>query len=415
MGKIKISLRTYMGIFFMVIILLFLYFMLKLFIKDNQASALYPLSFQTSTSILSQSSSYPPPQKIWNSSTPSSNLAIPNPYPMISSVTPPALLTDITPQVYISPTPIPPGLIKGELEQITMDNGLCTNSPKFISRYFIGTGTNIICTTNNITTKTWTTITIPQGTKVIAGNVFPPGGGWEIVTDVGICTNTKDQNQWECKSPYQGFPYWNVKALENIDAMPVFLLSDSIVYGNQTFKIRDIIGKDDAQFTALAISDRLITNGELSPAEIWAGTNNYGLVVIQPETGSIKLYNTNDGLPSNSIYSIASVHCSKMCDFREIWVATDKGIGYWDGQNWINYTTVDGLPLNNVLGIDSIQRNTAWIITSHSAAYFDGSNWQRFPLEGEFSKVEFKEVVAMDTEIWFTTKSDGLLILKIVK
>lgn len=415
MGKNMISIRTCIGIFFMVIILIFLNIILKLFIKDNQASALYPLPFQTSTSIPSQSSPYPPPQIIWNTPTPNSNLPIPNPYPMISSVTSPALLTDISPQVYISPMPIPAGLIKGELEKITMDNGLCTNYPKFISRYFIGTGTNIICTTNNITTKNWTTIAIPQGTKVIAGNVFPPGGGWEFVTDIGICTNTEDQNQWECKSPYQGFPYWKVKVLENIDAMPVFLLGDSIIYENQTFKIQDIIGKDDAQFTALAISDKIIINGELLPAEIWAGTNNYGLIVIHPETGRIKLYNTNDGLPSNSIYSIASVHCPKMCDFREIWVATDKGVGHWDGQNWINYTTADGLPSNNVLGVDSIQRNTAWIITSKSAIFFDGSNWQMFPLDGEFSKVELKEVVTLGTEIWFTTNGDGLLILKIVK
>lgn len=53
-------------------------------------------------------------------------------------------------------------------------------------------------------------------------------------------------------------------------------------------------------------------------------------------------YSINDGLPSNEIFDIIQD------DNHFIWIATDRGISKFDGQNFINYSTVDGLVNNTV-------------------------------------------------------------------
>lgn len=53
-------------------------------------------------------------------------------------------------------------------------------------------------------------------------------------------------------------------------------------------------------------------------------------------------YLKQDGLPSNTIYSL----CNDLNGF--IWIGTDAGLCRFDGSKIVTYTNQDGLPNNDV-------------------------------------------------------------------
>ena len=77
-------------------------------------------------------------------------------------------------------------------------------------------------------------------------------------------------------------------------------------------------------------------------------------------------YTVKDGLPSSTVYSAVQD------SMGFIWLGTEAGLVRFDGAKFKVYTTQDGLPDNEVLGLmfDSIT-NRLWIITySKSACYY---------------------------------------------
>jgi hypothetical protein len=301
--------------------------------------------------------------------------------------------------------------MRGEWRRITTADGLCTDWPVFIGVWYIGTGTTTVCySTVSVDETTWPTRTVPLGTRVTAVGKFPPGGGEMYATDAGVCWY--DGYDWECQTSAEGYPYEDIQRIDHIVVDPVLMLTDAVVYQEQVYSIPEIVGIEDARPTWIAVSGEMSYGYGLVP-EIWVGTSGYGIVVIQPGTGAVLHYTTSDGLPGNSIRDISAESCPKYCDFRDVWVATDNGVGHWDGQRWMAYTTADGLPSNDVRGVTSSQKGTVWVATGSGAAYFDGQSWQAFTHENGLPEGDLNGVMVRGSEVWFSTRGSGLLVFVI--
>ncbi len=225
-------------------------------------------------------------------------------------------------------------------------------------------------------------------------------------TDAGVCWY--DGVDWRCQTPAEGYPYDNIRRIAHIETEPVLMLTDAIAYDEQTYRIPEIVGAGDARPTWIAASEepeRDPVSGQWRPnPEIWVGTNGYGVVLIQPEKEAITRHTTVDGLPADVVRDIDIG--------ADIWVATNNGVGRWDGQQWTAYTTADGLPSNDIRGVAAYQ-DTVWASTAGGAAYFDGQSWQAFTHENGLPKGDLNGVKFGAGGIWFSTRGSGLLVFVI--
>ncbi|MCP4540848.1 MAG: hypothetical protein GY832_27240 [Chloroflexi bacterium] len=295
--------------------------------------------------------------------------------------------------------------LEGEWRRFTSANGLCTDWPRLIGKGYIGTGTTAICGSSQAANETfWPTMSVPIGTRVTGAAKFPDGR-LHVTTDAGVCWH--DGIDWNCQTPVDGFRYENIQGMTHIDASPVYMLADAIAYDGRTYSIPESIDVQDARPTWIAVSC------EYCPSpEIWVGTNRYGIVVIRPDTGAIVHHTTDNGLPGNEIRDINTVgaigpHCK-----RYMWVATNGGVGYWDGWRWKAYTTADGLPSDDVRGVSAQcgRVKEMWVATAGGAAYFDGHSWLAFTHENGLPSGDLNGVMVQGDKVWFSTRGSGLLI-----
>lgn len=349
----------------------------------------------------------------------------PTPTPQPPTATPRPTETPVmatpTQTPYITSTPIPASQMQGEWRRITTADGLCTDWPVFIGHWYIGTSTTTICSLpRSIDEAAWDTMSIPQGTRVTAAVKFPPGGGLGIATDEGVCRDiswlTEERPSgpvWECLAAEEGVPT-GIRRMVSLAGKPVYMLADSVMYENQTYNIPEMVDNEDAHPTWIAVS------GEFRPrpssrVEIWIGTDGYGIIVVHPDTGAIERHTTSDGLPGNSIRDINTAGENYHYGYQYVWVATDNGLGYWDGESWITYTTEDGLPSNDVRGVASGggRRNIIWVATGGGVAYFDGQSWRAFTHEEGLPEGDLNGVKFSGDKIWFSTRGSGLLVFVI--
>lgn len=307
-------------------------------------------------------------------------------------------------------TPVSASQLQGVWHRYSTADGSFPDWPLFIGNSFIGTGTTKLYIYRG--DNSWLVMVVPQGTRVTAANIFPPDGGWEVATDVGVCSYGGPQG-WECQTQADGFPYEGIRALVPLSTEPVYMLKNTVVFNNSIYSLPEIVGAAGAIPTWIAVSGEYTGKGFLPP-EIWIGTNGYGIVVIQPGTGNIVRYTTLDGLPGNVIRDINTEYCPKYCYFRDVWVATDKGIGHWDGAHWVTYTTANGLPSNDVRGVSSGQRNTVWVATAGGAAYINGNYWQIYNHDNGLPEGDLNGVLWQSDEIMFSTRGSGLLVFTLL-
>ncbi len=306
----------------------------------------------------------------------------------------------VTPTVATASSP----KMQGTWRFITTADGLCTDWPLFIGGEFIGTGTQTFCSS-----RTNFALKVPQGTRVVAANRFPPGGGIMAATDDGICTQAF--GAWECQTYSDTFPYRGIHGIVPLGPDPIFMLPDAVVYHDRVYSIPALTDAADALPTWMAASGEVFAAGLPAP-EIWVGTNRYGLVVIRAETGESRRYTTENGLPSNAIRDVLPEYCPKPCRTRNVWVATDAGVAHWDGAQWKTYTTADGLPSPDVRGLTwGGDGTTLWAATAEGAAYLDGQVWLAFTAadglpEEDLTGANFYQ----GATVAFGTRGKGLLI-----
>lgn len=77
---------------------------------------------------------------------------------------------------------------------------------------------------------------------------------------------------------------------------------------------------------------------------------------LQAQQNLYRHFTVEDGLPSLSIYQVAQDNLGY------IWLATDKGVGQYDGYRFTNFTVQDGLPTNDIRSIFIDNQNRIWLI-----------------------------------------------------
>jgi ligand-binding sensor domain-containing protein len=77
---------------------------------------------------------------------------------------------------------------------------------------------------------------------------------------------------------------------------------------------------------------------------------------LQAQQNLYRHFTVEDGLPSLSIYQVTQDNLGY------IWLATDKGVGQYDGYRFNNFTVQDGLPTNEVRSIFIDSKNRVWLL-----------------------------------------------------
>lgn len=94
-------------------------------------------------------------------------------------------------------------------------------------------------------------------------------------------------------------------------------------------------------------------------------------------------YTTDDGLPSNTIYSI------KEDKYGFLWISSPIGVARFDGTHFISFTLEDGLPDNEILGIEKDRQGRLWFIGFNGRlGYYD---YQKFYI---VENIKFKSYAA---------------------
>jgi len=142
---------------------------------------------------------------------------------------------------------------------------------------------------------------------------------------------------------------------------------------------------------------------------VWVGNAGLnGVVRVRPEdTMQFNTGNTAAGLP-NHLFVTSIVSDSS----GNVWVATDGGVGVFDGDSWTPYTTMNGLPDNGLKTIifDKWQ-NSIWVgSTTGGAARFKDGSWQTFDTSNSGLPGNNVNSIVVDTDgaIWFGTFFNGI-------
>ena len=84
-----------------------------------------------------------------------------------------------------------------------------------------------------------------------------------------------------------------------------------------------------------------------------------------------------------------------------VWGATAyHGVVCFDGQDWTEHSTEDGLPSNRILQLVLGTDGTLWALTDRGVARFDGQGWAK---EAAAPMTARAMAIAPDGTLWFAT------------
>ncbi len=136
---------------------------------------------------------------------------------------------------------------------------------------------------------------------------------------------------------------------------------------------------------------------------IWVGTDN-GMAKLAGSAWTIyNTDNTQNGLLSNQIFSIALQGSIK-------WIGTDKLMQKFSGTAWTAITFLNsGIPDNKINDLVSSRQNnisTYWIGTSAGLSRFNGTNWSVYNMANSNLPSNHISSLCLDTgRIWIGTKA----------
>ncbi len=94
---------------------------------------------------------------------------------------------------------------------------------------------------------------------------------------------------------------------------------------------------------------------------IWTATSGNGAVAV--DKGQLKIYTTDDGLPSNFTEEIVQDKNGR------VWIATSDGLAYKDGKIFVNQEVPEPLKKNHLKSIDVDSENNLWVATTNQGLY----------------------------------------------
>ena len=144
------------------------------------------------------------------------------------------------------------------------------------------------------------------------------------------------------------------------------------------------------------ITDMASTNDGI----IWVATYGSGAYQYIPDQDEWVHYTTSDGLRGNNIYSVTPIAG------EGIWFALSNGASFFDGLNWTSYTISDGLIAMHVGEIDVDQDDRVWFATTEGVSRLDAdrNTWHSYT-EADGLPYDYitSVAVAPDNSVWFST------------
>lgn len=149
--------------------------------------------------------------------------------------------------------------------------------------------------------------------------------------------------------------------------------------------------------TADGLSDDMILSVAVAPdGTAWAGNFNAGVSRIQD--GKITNYGVDDGLGYKNGNALA------IESDGSVWAGTTVGLGFFDGQSWVNYTKADGLVYETVNALLVAPDGSLWVGTSSGVSHYDGGTWTNYKEEDGLVDNTINDIaVAEDGTVWFAT------------
>ena len=85
-----------------------------------------------------------------------------------------------------------------------------------------------------------------------------------------------------------------------------------------------------------------------------------------------------------------------------VWCGTwGGGLARFDGQNWSNLTTKDGLPANHVFMLHQDAKQRMWIGTSHGLVNYNNKDFKIYTtMDGLFSNTVFTMASTTGEDYW---------------
>ncbi len=114
-------------------------------------------------------------------------------------------------------------------------------------------------------------------------------------------------------------------------------------------------------------------------------------------------YDTKDGLAQSQVRAIHQDHNGY------IWFGTQAGLSRFDGFEFLNFSSEDGLPSNQVNCFLST-KNRFWIGSAGSLAFLNGNKFETISLPKAFSKSRIFDLEEdLDGNLWIALAGEGLL------
>jgi len=134
------------------------------------------------------------------------------------------------------------------------------------------------------------------------------------------------------------------------------------------------------------------------------------ILVLSGTTANAQLftnYTTVDGLPDNYIVGGVAVDTN-----NNKWFGTAAGVAKYNNATWTTYTTVDGL-INNYTNCIAVDKsNNVWVGTASGVSKYNGTTWTSYTTaDGLIDNGVVYISVDIDSSIWFAT-SYGVSKLK---
>ncbi len=244
----------------------------------------------------------------------------------------------------------------------------------------------------------------------VFGSLLTSDGGLFFITNVGIRKYNKAGNSFESFLPDGLFTYFSISVMFQDSRGDIWFGA----YNGGLSRMDHVTQKIEYYRTSEGLASNWITSiTEDKWGNIWAGhwkdaSNNGGITKIE-RSGTIKVYNTTNGLHDDHIWCIVPDYEGNM-----LIGTTDQGLDIFKGERFVSITTSDGLVHNQVNAITESSTGDLWFGTNKGiSVYKKEGNASNFRLYDEHSFISnqisfFKK--DRNNNIWIGTSDQGVLM-----
>ncbi|GAG42464.1 unnamed protein product, partial [marine sediment metagenome] len=116
--------------------------------------------------------------------------------------------------------------------------------------------------------------------------------------------------------------------------------------------------------------------------DVWYGTMNGGVICYNKTDSTWKIFTTIDGLPSNDVRSVF------IEEDGTVWIGTKDGVAIFDGTDWkILNILYDHHDPNQIYAIYKDSKGLMWFGLVGAIATFDGNDIEIFFIDGRCTQI----------------------------